>query len=135
MSCTAISRTPGPNFEGDRVGCAKRNVPYSRRAIRQGPRFNGEWMFTSIGGYSRRVFRRWRDDGNEDGGAIVPIRENFNREVEATNRATAEAGLSARSSYSFVVALLLAAVAVLFANEPIIAMYSEQFVTWCRRRF
>jgi hypothetical protein len=92
-------------------------------------------MFTSIGGYSRRVFRRWRDDGNEDGGAILPMRGNFNREIEATNRATAEAGLSARSSYSFVVALLLAAVAVLFANEPIIAMYSEQFVTWCRRRF
>jgi hypothetical protein len=91
-------------------------------------------MSTSVGGYSRRVFRRWRDDGSEDSRAILPIRENFNRKVEAKNRATAEAGLSATSSYSFVVALLLAAVAVLFANEPIIAMYSEQFVTWCRRR-
>jgi hypothetical protein len=91
-------------------------------------------MFTSIGGYSRRIFRRWRGDGSEDSRAVLPIRENFNSEVDAKNRAAAKGGLSARSSYPFVVALLLAAVAVLFANEPIVAMYSEQFVTWCRRR-
>jgi hypothetical protein len=62
------------------------------------------------------------------------LTSNFQCESRAGNRAAMGSGLSARSNSSLVVALLLAAMLVLLANEPVISMYVERLGAWCRER-
>ncbi|RDS82281.1 hypothetical protein DWU98_09655 [Dyella monticola] len=68
--------------------------------------------------------------------AILLVRKNeWHCDSSEAKRVATKERSPVTPDRSIAVAVILAAIMVILSNEPIIAMYIEQVVAWCRKRF